>query len=132
MSNTEIMSFCRAYMRACPSVSIRPSQMQVLEILCTVPGPHTPMMLADCLRVSRPMVAAHLVALQDAGYISRVASTDDGRSVFILPTKKAQNLVNKHNRELSEFNAKIMDKVGRKKYDAFVAMIKNINAMLTE
>ena len=72
---------------------IRPSQMVLLEILCAMPGPHTPVMLADSMHVSRPMIAAHLAALVDSGYVSRVASPDDGRSVIILPTKRGANCI---------------------------------------
>ena len=60
------------------------------------------MMLAGMLNVSRPMVAAHLKALQHAGYITRVTSPDDGRSVYVLPTKKAREVIDRTNREFDK------------------------------
>ena len=71
--------------------------MRILGILCGVPGVHTTVSLADMLRVSRPMVASHLVALQRAGYVTRVASPEDGRSVYILPTKSGKKLYAEYN-----------------------------------
>jgi DNA-binding MarR family transcriptional regulator len=42
--------------------------------------------------VSRPMVTAHMSVLCDAGYVVRMASPDDGRSVYMLPTKSGKKL----------------------------------------
>ena len=93
MLGREIVSFCRAYMRMQPPLPIRHSQMAVLEMLCSLPGVHTPVSIAEYIGVSRPMVAAHLSALQKAGYITRVPSPDDGRSVYVLPTKSGKKLM---------------------------------------
>ncbi|MBO5705354.1 MAG: winged helix-turn-helix transcriptional regulator, partial [Alphaproteobacteria bacterium] len=77
----EVMQFCRMYMQAKKECNLRYSQLCVLNILCAKPGVYTPMMLAGVLNVSRPMITAHLKALLHDGYITRVASPDDGRSV---------------------------------------------------
>lgn len=130
--NYELDLFCRAYMRANSGMPIRHSQMLVLEILCTTPGPHTPMMLADCMRVSRPMVTAHLVALADLGYVSRVASPDDGRSVIILPTKKGRKLYSEYITASQRFLSDLSQKMGIKKFDAMIKLISLANKYLAE
>lgn len=132
MTGTDIASFCRAYMRANSGMPIRHSQMLVLEILCTTPGPHTPMMLADCMRVSRPMVTAHLVALADLGYVSRVASPEDGRSVYILPTKSGKKLFAEYHRANQRIVAELSQKMGAKKFETFVRLITTANKILSE
>lgn len=38
---------------------IRPSEMGVLNIITEIEGPHTPIMLAELLGVSKPMITAH-------------------------------------------------------------------------
>lgn len=132
MTGTDIASFCRVYMRACPTMPIRHSQMLVLEILCTTPGPHTPMMLADCMRVSRPMVTAHLLALADLGYVSRVASPDDGRSVIILPTKRGRKLYSEYITASQRFLSDLSQKMGVKKFESLVKLILLANKYLAE
>lgn len=132
MPGADIASFCRVYMRACPTMSIRPSQMVLLEILCTTPGPHTPVMLADCMRVSRPMIAAHLAALADLGYVSRVASPDDGRSVIILPTKKGHKLYSEYITASQRFLSDLSQKMGVQKFENLVELIALANKFLSE
>lgn len=128
----DVMNFCRNYMRGQPSLPIRQSQMSVLEILCNEPGPHTPVFIADKLGVSRPMVAAHLAALQDLGYVTRVASPDDGRSVYVLPTKSGKKIYD----EYVSANRKIMldlsHKMGAKKFETFMDLISMANNALSE
>ncbi|MBE6459711.1 MAG: hypothetical protein E7009_01870 [Alphaproteobacteria bacterium] len=106
--------FCRAYMRACPTVPIRHSQMLVLEILCTTPGPHTPMMLADL------------------GYVSRVVSPDDGRSVIILPTKRGRKLYSEYITANQRFLSDLSQKMGIKKFESLIKLISLANKYLAE
>ena len=130
--NDTILSFCRAYMRMQPSLPIRHSQMAVLKILCVSPGPHTPADVAAAMGVSRPMVAAHLVALQDAGYITRMSSPEDGRSVYILPTKSGAKLY----AEYVAANNRVLDmlskKMGVKKFESFVKLMSVANKIISE
>ena len=119
-------------MRANSGMPIRHSQMLVLEILCTMPGPHTPMMLADCMRVSRPMITAHLAALADLGYVSRVASPDDGRSVIILPTKRGRKLYSEYITANQRFLSDLSQKMGIKKFESLIKLISLANKYLAE
>lgn len=128
----EVLEFCRTYLRTCSSMAIRPSQLMLMNILCTKPGPHTPMMLADDMGVSRPMIAAQLAALVDAGYVSRISSPEDGRSVYVLPTKKGRLLIEKTNRNLAGVNAKLAAKMGDKKFQNFLKLIDWANEILAQ
>ena len=128
----EIALFCQAYMRLRPLLPIRHSEMAVLDILCVTPGPHTPVSLADALRVSRPMVAAHLNALQTAGLITRVSSPEDGRSVYILPTKGGKKLYTEYLRANQRVVAELSQKMGTKKFDTMVKLIAQANEILAK
>lgn len=130
--NDTILSFCRAYMRMQPSLPIRYSQMAVLKILCVSPGPHTPADVATAMGVSRPMVAAHLVALQDAGYITRISSPDDGRSVYILPTKSGAKLYAEYVAANNRVLDKLSQKMGVKKFESFVKLMSVANKIISE
>ena len=126
-----VLQFCHIYMRVQADMPIRYSQMRALNILCTTPGPHTPMMLADLMHVSRPMIASHLNTLQDAGFVVRVASPDDGRSVYIIPTKQGRSLVEQTNRDLEKFNQKLSENMGTEKFNQFLMMIDEANNILS-
>ena len=130
MPDAEIMRFCRAYARMCPSLPIRRSQMAVLSVLCSSPGPHTPAAVAEVMGVSRPMVTTHMSVLCDAGYVVRMASPDDGRSVYMLPTKSGKKLytdyVNANNRIMSELS----NKMGAKNFATFVKLVTMANKIL--
>ena len=131
-SGFDVLWFCRVYMRLQSDLPIPYGQLRVLYILCETPGPHTPMMLADVLRVSRPMVAAHINALLDGGYVTRVASPEDGRSVYILCTKKGRALIEKTNRGLLKINEKLSQKMGAKKFETFCKLTNQASAILSE
>lgn len=79
---------------------IRPSEMGVLNILAETPGPHTPVMLAELLGVSKPMITVHLTSLSDKGYITKKQSTEDKRAYHIIPTEKALALVESAKQEM--------------------------------
>ena len=51
------------------------------------------MMIAELLEVSKPMITAHITALEKKGYIFKQYSKDDKRSFFVMPTDKAKELV---------------------------------------
>lgn len=101
-------------MRANSGMPIRHSQMLVLEILCTMPGPHTPMMLADL------------------GYVSRVVSPDDGRSVIILPTKKGRKLYLEYLATNQRLLSDLSQKMGIKKFESLIKLISLANKYLAE
>ena len=128
----EIALFCRTYMRLRPRLSMRHSEMVLLDILCVTPGPHTPVSLADMLCVSRPMVAAHLAALQSAGLITRIASPEDGRSVYILPTKSGKKLYSEYHSAAQRILSELANKMGAKKFESFVKLIAMANKVLSE
>ena len=132
MAENEIALFCQAYMRARPRLPIRHSEMAVLDILCGVAGTHTPVSLSQALGVSRPMVASHLAALQRAGYVTRVASPEDGRSVYILPTKSGKKLYAEYNSANQRIFAKLTQQMGTKKFETFVKLIAMANKILDE
>ena len=113
-----LLKFCREYMRVQPTVPIRFSQLSVLNVLCSTPGPHTPMMLAKVLGVSRPMIASHLSALQVAGLVVRMTSPDDGRSMYILPTKK--------------INSNLAKKMGQKNFQTLLKLISQASDVLSD
>lgn len=126
----EIMRFCKLYMRGGIELPIRPSEMGVLNIVCSSAGPHTPVSLAKEIGVSRPMIAAHLNVLVAHGFVSRIPSPEDGRSFYIMPTKRGKDLFERVSKFERERLYAIETKLGQKKFAEFIRLISSVNQVL--
>ena len=124
------MRFCRAFMRDIGDMPIRNRQYAVLNIMCTTPGPHVPVGLAETLGVSKAMVSAHLAALMKRGLVVRVPSPEDGRSVYVMPSKRGKDLFNKIAQVNSEKLNLIKTQLGAKKFDAFIKLVSQVNQII--
>lgn len=62
-ANAVLSIFSKYYMDLKKGLPIRPSEMGVLNIITETPGPHTPLLLAELLGMSKPMITAHLTDL---------------------------------------------------------------------
>lgn len=128
---TEIMRFCRAVMRSvCDDMPIRASQFAVLNIMCTVPGPHVPAALADALHVSKAMISSHIAALISQGLIVRVPSPEDGRSVYVMPSKRGRDLFNKIVRQKAEKLNLLKAGMGVDNFDMLIQLIVKANKII--
>lgn len=128
--NVEIMRFCKGFMRAVGDMPIRGGQFAVLDIMCNQPGPHMPVMLADSLGVSKAMISAHLSALMAQGYVVRVPSPEDGRSVYVMPTKRGKDLCAKINKKNTDMINEIKSQIGIKKFNELVGLIRQVNQII--
>ena len=85
-ANAIFSIFSRDYMELKKDLPIRPSEMGVLNIITKRKEKFTPVMVADLLGVSKPMIANHISVLEKKDYVYKEFSLDDKRSFFILPT----------------------------------------------
>jgi DNA-binding MarR family transcriptional regulator len=127
--NMEMVRFCRGFLRGVSDLPIRPSEFAVLEILCAVPGAHTPASLAEKLGVSKPMLSAHLSSLIRRGVVLRVPSPEDGRSTYVVPTKMGKELFKKYSVNSEKMNV-LKSALGQKNFDRFVQLIVRANQIL--
>ena len=128
---TEIMRFCRAFQRNIgDDMPIRVSQFAVLNIMCTVPGPHVPAALADRLHVSKAMISSHIAALMRCGLIVRVPSPEDGRSVYLVSTKRGVALVEKFNAANQKKLDMLAVQMGQSRFNNFMKLIAIANKAL--
>ena len=88
-----VLLFSKNYMDLKKGLPIRPNEMGVLNIITGTEGSHTPVMLADMIGVSKPMITAHITSLENKGYIIKSPSEQDKRAYYIIPTDKALALV---------------------------------------
>ena len=129
-ANAVLSIFSKSYMELKKDLPIRPSEMGVLNIITQTPGPHTPLMLAGALKVSKPMITAHLTSLTDKGYITKQPSSEDKRTYYILPTEKARALVKCAKDDLYQRLDQLVDGMGEEQFDLLVKLAGEANRIL--
>ena len=129
-ANAVLSIFSKSYMELKKDLPIRPSEMGVLNIITQTPGPHTPLMLAGALKVSKPMITAHLTSLTDKGYITKQPSSEDKRAYYILPTEKARALVKCAKDDLYQRLDQLVDGMGEERFDLLVKLAGEANRIL--
>ena len=121
-ANAVLSIFSKSYMELKKDLPIRPSEMGVLNIITETPGPHTPIILAELLKVSKPMITAHLTSLASKGYITKQPSLEDKRAYYILPTETARALVKRAKDDLYCHLDQLMNGLGEEQFNLLVKL----------
>lgn len=129
-ANAVLSIFAKNYMELKKGLPIRPSEMGVLNIITETQGPHTPVMLADLLGVSKPMITAHITSLKDKGYITKEPCSQDKRAYYILPTDKALELVECAKVDLDSQLEHLINGMGQEEFDTLVRLAGIANSIL--
>lgn len=129
-ANAVLSIFSRNYMELKRELPIRPSEMGVLNIISETPGPHTSVLLAELLGVSKPMITAHLSVLSEKGYITKKQSSEDKRVYYVLPTEKAIELVEHAKVDLNQQLEQLIKGMGEEKFDTLVQLAQEANGIL--
>lgn len=129
-ANAVLSIFSKNYMELKKGLPIRPSEMGVLNIITEVPGPHTPVMLAELLGVSKPMITAHLTSLTNKGYVTKQPSSEDKRVYYILPTEKAKALVESAKIDLNKQLEHLVNTMGQEEFDTLVMLAEKANKIM--
>lgn len=122
-ANIVFSKFSRSYMALKKDLPIRPSEMAVLNIITQRDGLYTPLMIAELLGVSKPMITAHIQVLLKKGYIRKEPSAEDKRSFYVLPTKKALGLTDKFNTKQAEYLKEIEKTLGEDDFDRLICLL---------
>lgn len=126
-ANAVLSVFSKNYMELKKGLPIRPSEMGVLNIIAQTPGPHTSVMLAELLNVSKPMITAHLASLLDKGYITKEQSQEDKRVYYVLPTDKALALVESAKADTNEQLKQLETAIGEEAFSTLVDLAQKAN-----
>ena len=129
-ANAIFSLFSRDYMELKKDLPIRPSEMGVLNIISNGNELYTPLMVADLLNVSKPMIANHISVLEQKGYITKDFSSNDKRSFYIIPTEKAKQLVKNEEKKLHSKLKKIEKTIGIDKFEMLINTLKEVNEVL--
>ena len=129
-ANAVLSIFCKNYMDLKKDLPIRPSEMGVLNIITETEGPHSPVVLAEMLNVSKPMITAHIISLEKKGYITKSPSAQDKRAYYVLPTEKARALVESAGAKLNGQLEYLSNSMGREEFDTLVKLAAIANDIL--
>lgn len=131
-ANAVFSKFSRNYMELKKNLPIRPSEMGVLNILAATPGPHTSVMLAELLGVSKPMITASLNSLSEKGYITKEQSQEDKRVYHVLLTPKAKQLVEDARVDTNRQLARLEEALGQEGFAQLIELTRKANLLLEE
>lgn len=131
-ANIAFSKFSRDYIELKKDLPIRPSEMGVLNIITKREGLYTPVMIAELLDVSKPMIAAHISSLEQKGYIYKDFSSSDKRSFYVMPTDKAKELVAETEARMDENLKAIEDKLGQERFDLLVSLLEETLKVLEQ
>lgn len=129
-ANAILSIFSKYYMELKQGLPIRPSEMGVLNIITETPGPHTPVLLAGLLGVSKPMITAHLTNLSKKGYIEKKQSLEDKRIFYIFPTEKTFALVESAKADLDQHIKRLEKEMGQDEFDSLIRLAQKANKIL--
>lgn len=124
--------FCNKYNNLKGDMPIRPSELGVLNIIIKREGLFTPVMIAELLEVSKPMVTTHIRRLEKLGYVYKKYSKEDKRSFFVIPTDKARLLVKEKGKELKDRLEQMETVMGREDFDNMVNLLAKANKIITD
>lgn len=130
IANVIFSKFTRNYAELKRDLPIRPSEMAVLNIITQRVGRYTPLMIAELLGVSKPMVAAHIAVLEEKGYITKEQSDTDKRSFYILPTDKAKTLVSETEAKLNEHLKRMEETLGEERFEQLLALLDEAKSVI--
>ncbi len=131
-ANVVFSKFSRDFTELKNYLPIRPSEMSLLNIVVRRKRDFTPLALADIMAVSKPMIAAHIQALEKKGYIYKEQSSDDKRSFFVRPTEKAVELCAQYEEKQTERLNELMDKLGEEEFCELVRLMDKAQRAIRE
>ena len=106
---------------------IRHSEMMLLMCLCHNLRPGRlgvqPSELGDLMDVTRPTITAMVNSLEKQGYVQRLNDDSDRRVVFVRPTKKGEQLVEKAREHFEDTMAEMVEYFGQEDSQELIRLI---------
>ena len=131
-ANVEFSVFSRRYLDYKKELPIRPSEMGVLHIISNSSEPHTSVMIAERMGVSKPMITAHLRVLLKKGYVVKQPVPEDGRAFYVLPTEKAHQLLECSQKMMERQLENMRQELGEEDFSALVRLVGRANKIMIE
>ena len=131
-ANAVFSKFSRDFTELKRYLPIRPSEMGLLNIVTRCKRDLTPLALAEIMAVSKPMIAAHLQALEKKGYIFKEQSSEDKRSFFVRPTESAVALCAEYEIRQTRRMISLEEALGEEEFDQLVRLTDKAQRIIRE
>lgn len=130
-ANIIFSKFCKGYMELKKELPIRPSEMGLLNIIVQREGKYTPLMIAELLEVSKPMITAHITVLEKKGYIKKEYLKEDKRSFYVTPADKAVELVRVTSEKNERYLRRMETELGAENFKILLNILNDTNKILS-
>lgn len=131
-ASEQISLFCRLNINTKRDLPIRSSEMGMLIYLVKTENEKTPLAIARFFKVTKAMATNMISSLNAKGYISKQKSIVDKRSVSIIPTESAVELVEKTYCEYYKNLTILYNRMGKDDFEKFINLIEIANSVLLE
>ena len=131
-ANVIFSKFSRDFTELKNYLPIRPSEMTLLNIIVRRKRDFTPLILAEVMAVSKPMIAALIQSLEKKGFIVKEQSAEDKRSFFVRPTEKAIELCSEYETKQTERLSEIASKLGDEEFDELCRLVDKAQRIIRE
>ncbi|WP_394922590.1 MarR family winged helix-turn-helix transcriptional regulator [uncultured Robinsoniella sp.] len=128
----QISLFCRLNINSKKELPIRASEMGMLIYLCKTDGDKTPMGVANFFKVTKAMATNMVSSLSKKGYLEKQPAQEDRRSILLVPTPLAKQLVNSTYEEYYKTMKLLQDKMGAEQFSILTASLQKANQILLE
>lgn len=131
-ASEQISLFCRLNINTKKELPIRSSEMGLLIYLVKTDNEKTPHAMAKFFKVTKAMVTNMITSLYKKGYISKEKDEKDKRSIHIVPTQKAIELVEKTYHEYYKNLSIMYEIMGKEDFENLIRLIEKANNILLE
>lgn len=132
VASEEISLFCRINLNTKKELPIRSGEMGFLIYLVKGNNNNTPIEIAKFFKFSKAMVTNMVSSLSKSGYLTKEKNSEDKRSIILVPTEKAIDLVEKAYVEYYKNMQYLEGKMGKKDFNQLIDLISKANIILLE
>jgi len=128
----QISLFCRININTKRDLPIRSSEMGLLIYLVKADGEKTPMGVSRFFKVTKAMATNMVSSLAKQGYLTKQQSNEDRRSIVLMPTGQAVDLVESTYTEYYKTMALLEKKMGESEFLTLIHLLERANTVLLE
>ncbi|WP_125762039.1 MarR family winged helix-turn-helix transcriptional regulator [Companilactobacillus hulinensis] len=131
-ASEQVSLFCRLNNNIKKELPIRSSEMGMLIYLVKTDNDKTPNGAAKFFNVTKSMATNMVSSLLQQGYITKKQSELDKRSFILIPTDKANSLVDDAYEEYFKAMSSLQKNMGDDKFNELIVLLRSANQILLE
>ncbi|MGL5695342.1 MAG: MarR family winged helix-turn-helix transcriptional regulator [Peptostreptococcaceae bacterium] len=88
--------------------------------------------LSKCLMIAKPAISKVINALEEKGYVERIADKSDRRVVYINITEAGISILDEENKRFEMFTKRVVEKMGEEDTDEMIRLFKKMYDSIIE